>query len=453
MTTGTGAAFPADFAWGTATAAYQIEGACAEDGKGESIWDRFTHTSGTIADQQTGDVACDHYHRWLEDVELLARLSQNAYRLSISWPRVLPEGRGRVNAAGLDFYDRVIEALVARGIAPYVTLYHWDLPQALQDRGGWGNRDTAGYFADFAELLARRLGDRVSHWITQNEPQVVVYDGHVSGEKAPGLRDRRLIAPVSHHLLLAHGWAVQALRATLPPGRAVGITVNLSHIEPASDREEDAQAAHRLDGLWHRLYLDPLLRGSYPEDLDGVLAFPPELVRAGDLDAIHQPLDFLGLNYYTRTRVRAGRGRDPEPEVVPPSGALTTMGWEVYPDGLYAVLTRLHAEYAPPRLYVTENGAAYPDTLTLQGEVHDRQRTDYLREHLLAARRAIAAGVPLHGYFLWTLMDNFEWAHGFTQRFGIVYTDYATQRRYIKDSGHFYGRVAATNGGALDEGL
>lgn len=444
------AGFPADFAWGSATAAYQIEGAAREDGKGESIWDRFTHTPNTIAGGSTGDIACDHYHRWQEDLDLMARLSHNAYRFSIAWTRILPEGRGQFNEAGLDFYARLVEGLLARGITPFVTLYHWDLPQALQDRGGWENRDTANYFADYAQTVAQRLGDRVGHWITLNEPQVVVIEGFVRGTMAPGKRDVALIRPVAHHLLLGHGLAVQALRAETPHA-AVGITLNFAHIEPATDREEDAATARFMDGLWHRTFLDPIYCSGYPEDIDTMLPAPDGLIREGDQANIHAPLDFLGANYYTRLIVRTGQGGVIDPQVVPPRGDLTAMGWDVYPEGLSQVLLRLRDEYHPLQLYITENGAAYPDTLTKDGAVHDPKRTAYLRDHLRVAQHAIAAGVPLHGYFAWSLMDNFEWAHGYVPRFGLLYTDYPTQRRIVKDSGHFFARMAATNGGALEE--
>jgi beta-glucosidase len=442
-----GSGFPADFAWGTATAAYQIEGAATEDGKGESIWDRFSHTPGVIDDGTNGAVACDAYHRWQGDVDLMAQLNLNAYRFSLAWTRLLPDGYGRVNQAGLDYYSRLVDALLERGIAPYVTLYHWDLPQALQEKGGWPNRDTAKAFAEFAHVAAARLGDRVGHWITHNEPHIVVYHGYLFGTKAPGLKDPTLVAPVAHHLLLSHGLATQALRAA--GAREVGITVNITDLEPASDREEDAQAARDLDGLYHRWFLDPIYLGVYPDDLAHILTQPDGLVQSGDLEAISSPLDFLGVNYYSRQRVRAARGLFGMPESLPPQGQLTTMGWEVYPEGLTNVLLRVHSDYAPQKLYVTENGAAYPDALTPEGAVHDPERTDYLRRHFVAARQAIAAGAPVRGYFVWSLLDNWEWSYGFTQRFGVLYTDYPTQRRIVKDSGRFMGAVAATNGANL----
>jgi beta-glucosidase len=442
--------FPSGFAWGAATAAYQIEGAFREDGRGETIWDRFSHTPGKTYNGDTGDVACDHYHRWQDDIALLQKLSLNAYRFSIAWSRVLPEGRGKPNGAGLDFYDRLIDRLLVSGIDPFVTLYHWDLPQALEDRGGWRNRDTAGFFSDFVEVISGRLGDRVGHWLTVNEPHIVVLEGHVYGNMAPGLVDRGLIAPVAHHLLLAHGLAVQVIRAEIPRAE-VGIALNLAHLEPATDREADVAAAEYADGLYHRWYLDPLYRGSYPEDVEARLNIPEGLIRPDDLAVISTPLDFLGVNYYSRNVIRAGRRGSILPQHVPPRGELTTMGWEVYPSGLHDVLMRLRRDYKPGKVFVTENGASFPDLVDERGEVHDPRRVRYLEQHFHEARRALAEGVPLCGYFVWSLLDNFEWAHGYLPRFGLVHVNYETQERTIKESGHFAGRVAATNGGALGE--
>ncbi len=445
----TATGFPADFAWGSATASYQIEGAFNEDGKGESIWDRFTHTPGHILDGSTGDVACDHYHRWRDDLNLLAQLKHRAYRFSIAWPRVLPEGRGQVNLRGLDFYDRLVDGLLEREIVPFVTLYHWDLPQVLQDDGGWANRDTTNAFADYASVVARRLGDRVRHWITHNEPQVVTNDGYARGRKAPGVRDESLVAPVSHHLLLSHGLATQALRAFGRPGMQVGITLNLAEVEPATDKAEDVEATTLLDGLRNRWYLDPLFRGGYPEDAQAVQPIPAGLIQAGDMELIAAPLDFLGVNYYSHARARASKSGGSMPETLPPQGTLTGAGWEVYPQGLTDILLRLHRDYQPRALYVTENGAAYDDVLTPGDEVHDRERANFLREHFLAAREALAQGVPLHGYFVWSLMDNFEWQDGYTRRFGLVYIDYPTQRRILKDSAYLFIETVANNGGNL----
>ncbi len=451
--------FPTDFAWGTATAAYQIEGAPRADGKGESIWDRFTHTPGVIAGGATGDLACDHYHRWPDDLDLMARLGLTAYRFSVSWPRILPGGFGQVNLPGLDFYDRLVDGLLARNIAPFMTLYHWDLPQALEDRGGWRNRDTANAFADYAQVLARRLGDRVGHWITHNEPVVTVAEGHINGTHAPGLRDEGMALPVTHHLLLSHGLATQAIRSEVGDAVEVGITLNLAVVEPASDRSEDDEAAQRLDLLWNRMFLDPILRGAYPtEILDASVtagsADPDALFRTGDMAIIASPIDFLGVNYYTRMLARASRTPTFIPAFAPPrapQSELTVMGWEVYPEGLERILLRLRDEYTTPTIYITESGAAFPDTVSEDGQVHDPRRTEYLRDHLLATRRAIAAGVPVQGYFVWSLLDNFEWAKGYVPRFGVIYTDYPTQGRIIKDSGRYLSEVAQTGGSRLDE--
>ncbi len=449
--------FPAAFYWGTATAAYQIEGAPQADGKGESIWDRFSHTPGKIARGETGDVADNHYYLWPGDLDLMQRLNLNAYRFSISWPRIFPDGYGRINEAGLDFYARLVDGMLTRDIEPFLTLYHWDLPQALQDKGGWANRDTAKAFGDLAGVVARRLGDRVSHWITHNEPGVTAVLGHVTGEMAPGVQDPALILPVTHHLLLSHGLATQAIRAESPRPVDVGATLNLAVVEPASDREDDVMAARLFEGVWQDVYLEALYHQRYPEEIVTILSMlgsPEGLILPNDMATIATPTDFLGVNYYTRMIVRAGAaGQDGLglPEVVRPGGALTAMGWEVYPQGLRDLLIHVHQTYKPARLYVTENGAAYPDTLLPDGAVHDPDRTRYLQQHFDATREAIAAGAPVDGYFVWSFMDNFEWALGYGPRFGVVYTEYATQERHIKDSGRFLAEVAATNGDRLDE--
>lgn len=441
------ARFPAGFLWGAATSSYQIEGAWNADGKGLSIWDTFSHTPGKIQDGSTGDVACDHYHRWREDVALMRDLGLKAYRFSISWPRVLPEGRGALNPQGLDFYDRLVDALLEAGIEPFITLYHWDLPQALQDLGGWANRDVAYYFADYAAVLVRRLGDRVAWWATHNEPWVVAWLGYARGQHAPGLRNLKLSLPVAHHLLLSHGLAVDVLRDGAPTAQ-VGIVLNLSPVHPASSQPQDALAVQRVDGFLNRWFLDPLFRGSYPADA-WALAMAGGMapsVRPGDMAQISRRLDFLGVNYYTRAVVT----HDPQAEFgvryVPVDGSMyTEMGWEVYPQGLYELLVRLHREYRVPALLVTENGAAFADTLTSEGCVHDEARQNYLRAHVLAAHRALQEGVPLRGYFVWSLLDNFEWAYGYTKRFGLVYVDYSTQRRILKDSAFWYRKIIAAN--------
>lgn len=438
--------FPPNFVWGAATASYQIEGAWQADGKGESIWDRFSHTPGKVANGDTGDVACDHYHRWREDIGLMQALGLNAYRFSISWPRVLPNGRGPANAAGLDFYDQLVDGLLAAGIQPYATLYHWDLPQALQERGGWSNRDVAGWFSDYADLVSRRLGDRVQHWITHNEPWVVAFLGELFGMHAPGNRDLRRALLVSHHLLLSHGLALEPLRANAGAASHLGITLDFHPTYPASDRAEDEAAARRQDGFLNRWFADPLLRGSYPEDT--VELFGAHMVepQAGDMAIIRRPIDFLGINYYTRVVCRADGEAPFHAAQVPQPGEHTEMGWEVYPEGLYDLLTRLHTDYAPKALYITENGAAFADSLSATGQIEDSRRTAYLREHFSQAQRAIGAGVPLRGYFVWSLLDNFEWSHGYGKRFGLIYVDYATQARTIKQSGHWFSQVTRRNG-------
>jgi beta-glucosidase len=438
--------FPEGFIWGVATSAYQIEDAWNEDGKGESIWDRFSHTPGKIANGDTGDVACDHYHRWREDVALMKELGLHAYRFSISWPRLLPDGRGRVSAAGLDFYSQLVDALLEAAIEPSITLYHWDLPQALQDQGGWPARATAEAFVEYADLAARRLGDRVKHWITLNEPFVSAMIGYLEGRHAPGHSDLDKALAAAHHLLLAHGLAVPVIRRN-SPGAQVGITLNLSGQTPASPSAADRAAAWQRDGVINRWFLDPLSARGYPADIVQHYGNSMEFVQAGDLEATAAPLDFLGVNYYARGVVRSSVVTEAEnaPRTVFPNPERTEMGWEVYPEGLYEVLGRVHFDYRFPALYITENGAAYPDQIGLDGQVDDPLRVAFLKRHLAAAARAIAAGVPLRGYFAWSLMDNFEWDHGYSKRFGLIYVDYQTQRRVLKTSAHWYRQVIAAN--------
>jgi beta-glucosidase len=438
--------FPKDFIWGAATAAYQIEGAWNEDGKGESIWDRFSHTPGKTASGDTGDVACDHYHRWREDVTLMKELGLHAYRFSMSWPRLLPEGRGHVNDAGLDFYSRLVDALLEAAIEPFITLYHWDLPQALQDQGGWPARASAEAFVEYADLAARKLGDRVKHWITLNEPFVSAMVGYLEGRHAPGHSDLDEALAAAHHLLLAHGWAVPVIRRNSPEAQ-VSITLNLSGQTPASPSAADRAAAWQRDGVVNRWFLDPLSGRGYPADIVQHYGNPMDFVQAGDLEAIAVPLDFLGVNYYTRGIVRSSAVAEAEnvPRTVFPNPERTEMGWEVYPEGLYEILGRLHFDYRSPALYVTENGAAYLDQIGPGEQVDDPLRVAFFKGHLAAAARAIAAGVPLRGYFAWSLMDNFEWAHGYSKRFGLIYVDYQTQRRVLKTSAHWYRRVIAAN--------
>jgi beta-glucosidase len=446
--------FPPDFLWGVATSAHQIEGAFHEGGRGESIWDRFAATPGRIEDGSDASIACDHFHRWREDVDLLRELGVDAYRFSVAWPRVMPTGRGAVNGEGLGFYDRLVDALLAEGILPFVTLYHWDLPQALQDGGGWAVRETTAAFVEYAAAVAGRLGDRVRHWITHNEPWCIATLGHEHGQHAPGHRNATEALRVAHHLLVSHGVAVGAIRDH-SPGAEVGIVLNLTPATPVTPGKDD-EAVRQFDGLFNRWYLDPIFRARYPEDaiadrvrwrhLDGVdLPF----VRAGDLEAISVPLDFLGVNYYGRQAIRAGGDGRPEGVTVVAPEKLTDMGWDVYPEGLHDLLVRIQRDYSPAKIYITENGAAYDDGPDAAGRIADWRRTEFHRGHLLAAHRALAGGVPLHGYFVWSFLDNFEWAHGYTKRFGLYWVDYTTQRRLPKDSARWY-RNAATSGTVED---
>jgi beta-glucosidase len=429
------ARFPHDFLWGAATASYQIEGAAHEDGRGESVWDRFSATPDKVRNGETGEIACDFYHRYADDVSLMSELGLDAFRFSIAWPRILPEGRGRVNQAGLDFYDRLVDELLARDIEPFATLFHWDTPQALEDAGGWPARVTAEAFAEYAEIVAARLGDRVRRWMTHNEPWVHAWIGHAWGKHAPGRTSERDAVAAAHHLLLSHGWAVEAVRRAAP-GAQVGITLSLSPSYPASDSPEDEAAAWDVDGGGNRWFLDPIYRGSYPADLLDRNELVASLVREGDFDAIAAPLDFLGVNNYFRFVVSAGPDG---PQLVRDPDALhTDMGWEVYPDGLHALLTRINSEYSPGAIYVTENGAAFGDVRVHDGRVHDPERTAYLESHITAVGRAVEAGVPVKGYFVWSLLDNFEWAYGYAKRFGIVYVDYPTLERVPKDSFYWY---------------
>lgn len=431
--------FPPGFRFGAATSAYQIEGAVTAGGRGPSWWDRFAHTPGLISDGRTGDVACDHFHRWPEDLGWMQRLGLGAYRFSVAWPRIQPSGRGTPLAAGLDFYERLVDGLLERGIAPYATLYHWDLPQPLADAGGWQSRDTAAAFADYAGHVVRRLGDRVQRWATLNEPRCSAWVGHLEGRHAPGLQDLRATLAAAHHLLLAHGQAVQALRAERAPA-SLGIVLDVKPYTTADDSPETAAAVRRADGVFNRWFLDPLFRGRYPDDIAADYApWLPE-VRTADLALIAQPLDHLGLNYYTRGHVRHDAAL-PHPHAAPvavPGAHLSTMGWEDWPDGLEQMLCRIHHEYAPKALYVAENGAAEPDQVDPDGRVRDAARTRYLAGHLAACARALAAGVPLDAYLVWSLMDNFEWGRGYTQRFGLLHLDFETLERRAKDSAWAY---------------
>ncbi|SDQ15144.1 GH1 family beta-glucosidase [Quadrisphaera sp. DSM 44207] len=463
-------AFPAGFVWGTATASYQIEGAVAEDGRTPSIWDVFSHTPGRVAGGDTGDVADDHYHRYREDVAIMRELGVGSYRFSVAWPRITPQvgpsALGPVNEAGVDFYSRLVDELLAAGITPAATLYHWDLPQALEDAGGWTDRATAERFAEYAEVVASRLGDRIGTFITLNEPWCSAYLGYASGVHAPGRTEPASALAAVHHLNLAHGLATAAVRRAAPQAR-VALTLNLAWVRPASGSEADAAAARRVDGLQNRVFLDPTTRGSYPADVleDTASVTDWSFVQDGDLELVHQPVDALGLNYYSPTLVRAWDGTSPrdesdghgdgaasawpaceDVEFPRQPGPYTDMGWSIDPRGLHQLLVRLARELPEVDLYVTENGAACPDVVSEDGAVHDDDRIAYLQQHLAAVHQAIEDGARVRGYYLWSLLDNFEWAYGYSKRFGIVHVDYATQRRTVKDSGRWYAGVVARGG-------
>ncbi|MEV3987918.1 GH1 family beta-glucosidase [Streptomyces sp. NPDC049837] len=448
--------FPAAFRWGTATAAYQIEGAADEDGRTPSIWDTFSRRPGAVRNGDTGDIAADHYHRMAEDVALMKDLGVTDYRFSVAWPRVQPTGRGPAVQKGLDFYRRLVDELRAADIRPVATLYHWDLPQELEDAGGWPQRETAERFAEYAGLVAGALGDRVATWTTLNEPWCAAFLGYASGEHAPGRTDPAASLRAAHHLNLAHGLAVEVLRAALPPSAEVSLTLNLHAVRALSASTEDREAARRVDALGNRIFLDPVFHGRLPEDLveDTAALMDWAFVRDGDLEVIASPVDSLGINYYSPTVVAAGTSRAPSPwpgaephvRFVPAPGPRTAMDWPVDADGLYELLTRLRDELPEVPLMVTENGAAYDDYADPSGEVHDPERVAYLHAHLAAVHRALADGVDVRGYFLWSLLDNFEWAYGYGKRFGIVHVDFASQRRTPKDSARWYADVIARGG-------
>ncbi|MBU6260368.1 MAG: beta-glucosidase, partial [Burkholderiales bacterium] len=443
--------FPEHFLWGTATSAYQIEGSPLADGAGPSIWERFVHTPGLTIGGDTGDVACDHYRRMADDVAMMARLGLKAYRFSIAWSRVLPEGRGRVNEAGLAFYERLVETLLAHGIQPMATLYHWDLPAALDDRGGWLNPDVADWFADYAGVVFKRLDDRVKLWATLNEPWVVTDGGYLHGALAPGHRNRYEAPIASHHLMRSHGKAVQAYRAL--GAHEIGLVVNIEPKYPASQQPADLAAARRAEAYMNRQYLDPVFKGDYPAELREIFGEAwPEWPRA-DFELIGQKIDFLGINYYTRNVVRHDEGQWPlkAAPVRQKSATYTETGWEVYPQGLTDTLLWVKRQYGDIPQYVTENGAAFFDPpRAFHGRVNDPLRVDYYRAHLRAIHDAMARGVDLRGYFAWSLMDNLEWSLGYSKRFGIVHVDFETQQRTPKDSAAFYASVIASQGGALD---
>lgn len=446
--------FPKDFLWGTASASYQIEGAWNEDGKSESIWDRFSHTPGMIKTGDTGDVACDFYHRYRDDIALMAELGLNAARISLSWPRIIPDGKGLVNSKGIDFYNRVIDELLKHNIKPFVTLYHWDLPQILEDTGGWTNRDLAKYFGDYAALASKSFGDRVKHWMSFNEPWIFTVLGYMFGVHAPGRRDRRQAMRAGHVINLAQGMATRAIRENSKP-EMVGTAFSMQPIFPHSDSVEDREAAeryHRFNNVW---FLETAMEGRYPKIfLEGSEEEWLD-IRPGDMDTIKAPLDFIGINLYTRMTI----AHDPNDKMMGTRPAypgeeneLTDFGWEVYPRALSEMILRISRDYPGIPIYVTENGASYSEAPEADGKVHDQRRIRFLRGYIAEMGRAIAKGADVRGYFLWTFTDNFEWAEGFGQRFGIVYCDFKTQHRTVKDSGHWYSQLARSNALDLDPG-
>ena len=464
--------FPDGFVWGTATAAFQVEGAVAEDGRGPSIWDTFTHTAGRIVDGTDADVACDHYHRYRDDVALMADLGVSSYRFSLAWPRIVPAGSGATNQAGLDFYRRLVDALLERGIEPLATLYHWDLPQPLDDAGGWTNRATAERFAEYAAVVGGALGDRVPTITTFNEPWCTAFLGYSSGVHAPGITDNASALAAVHHLNLAHGLGAAALRSTMPAGGRVSLTLNLAIVRPDTDSDADRAAARHVDGLSNRIFLEPVLRGRYPQDVLDDLQHITDwsFIRDGDTAITNAPIDVLGVNYYSPTRVAAptqsilaradgrwvndpmsadGPTRFPGTDLafsVPQEGPYTDMGWRIEPDSLSELLLNVHSDYPDLPLMITENGAAFPDEPGADGIVHDADRIEYLRGHISAVHDAIAKGVDVRGYYCWSLMDNFEWAWGLSKRFGLVHVDFPTGARTLKDSARWYRDVVTANG-------
>jgi beta-glucosidase len=460
-----GLAFPEGFTFGSATASYQVEGAAQEDGRGPSIWDTFSKTPGKVWNGDTGDVACDHYHRWESDLDLMKELGLGAYRFSIAWPRIVPTGTGEVNQKGIDFYSRLVDGLLERGIRPVATLYHWDLPQPLEDAGGWGARATADAFERYAEVMGAALGDRVHTWTTLNEPWCSAYLGYGQGGHAPGRHEPATALAAVHHLNLAHGRALQALRATSTGDPQYSVTLNFHVLRGLGDGA--AEAVRRIDALANRAFTGPMLRGSYPADLieDTAPVTDWSFVHEGDLAAIHQPIDVLGVNYYSTATVRLWDGVSPKQmndghkgadggtawpgsdgvvEFVEQPGPYTSMGWNIAPEGLEELLVSLDQQFPGQALMVTENGAAFEDEVAQDGSVHDPERLDYLRRHFTAAHRALSRGVDLRGYFVWSLMDNFEWGYGYAKRFGIVRVDFETLERTVKDSGTWYAQLART---------
>jgi beta-glucosidase len=445
--------FPKDFLWGTATSSYQIEGAVKEDGRGESIWDVFSHTPGRIKNDDTGDIATDSYHLYKQDIEIMKKLGVKAYRFSIAWPRVLPQGRGNVNELGVAYYDSLVDSLLKAGIQPVVTLFHWDLPSALP--GAWLNRDTTDAFVEYTDLMTRTLGDRVKIWTTFNEIFCAAFLGYGYGSHAPGETNFAHALTAAHHMLLSHGKAVPVIRANVPDA-TVGIVMNPTPVYPLTDSQADCEAAKFIEGTHNRWLLDPVYGKGYPQDVaevyirNGIWSETPDCVKPGDMETIAAPIDMLGINIYSRALVKSEPSAADYPEKAAwthfDNVERTDIDWEVYPQGLYDLMKWLNDTYAPKSLYITENGAAYHDGPSADGAVHDERRIFYLRRYLASVGRAVKDGIPLKGYFCWSLLDNYEWAHGYSQRFGIVYVDYATQKRTIKDSGWYYKEVIEKNG-------
>ncbi|MGI6668620.1 MAG: GH1 family beta-glucosidase [Acetivibrionales bacterium] len=441
-------AFPDNFLWGAATAAYQIEGACREDGRGESIWDRFSHTPGMTYNGHTGDIACDHYHRYEEDIEIMKKIGLKTYRFSVSWPRIFPEGKGEPNEKGINFYKNLVKMLAESGIKPAVTLYHWDLPQKLQDSGGWANRDTVDCFVRYARYVFENLGETVPVWITHNEPWVASFVGNWYGDHAPGITDFKTAMKVSHNLLLSHGLTVKVYREMGFKGE-IGITLNMNAVYPASEKEEDKEAAERYNEFLNKWFADPVLKGTYPEKLrqwldDHGVAHE---INSGDMETISQPVDFLGINNYYSSFIEYDSGYWPVYASEKDTGReKTQMGWEIYPEGIYDLLVYLRKRYGDIKILITENGAAFDDIVNHEGKVEDDGRISYLRRHLEQVHRAIQSGVDVAGYYAWSLMDNFEWGHGYSKRFGLVYVDYESQQRILKKSACWYGDVIKNNG-------
>jgi beta-glucosidase len=429
-----------EFVWGVATSSYQIEGAANEGGRGQSIWDTFCKVPGKVANFDNGDMACDHYHRYKEDLDLMKWMGVKAYRFSVAWPRVIPDGVGRVNEMGLDFYDRLIDSLLEREIAPWLTMYHWDLPEALQLRGGWNNREVVEWFGEYAEVLTSRFGDRVKNWMTLNEPLCSAWLGHLYGDMAPGIKDLQTALNVSHHLLMSHGLACQVIRSNVSEAN-VGIVINVTPAVPATDSQEDSNAAQLADGFDNRWFLDPVFGRTYPADVIDTLGASPE-IHSGDMKLIAQDLDFLGVNFYFRQTVAADQNSKPLPirSVNRENVKRTAMNWEVHPQAFEEILLRISKEYSPKAIYITENGSAWNDEV-INGEIIDDERIDYLARHLDAMRSAREQGAPILGYFAWSFLDNFEWAYGYEKRFGLIYVDYKTQKRTPKKSAFFYRQL------------